>query len=325
MVVGMTREVLPTDAHGLVRRSVLRDQGFSDDEIDRLRRTGILTGVRRGVYRLDDGDGPDSAVADHVLRARAAAPGLSPEAVFGHATAGVLLGLPIWAVPLGRLHVVRSRPTGARTRGDLVVRCGTLLRDEIVDGGGGLRVTAPARTLVDLARSVPTEQALVVADGALQAGLVAARTGRPRPGATTPGDIAAALGRATGRSGVGAARRTLALTDPASESPGETRSRFRMHLAGLPAPVTQWPVPGTRHRTDFAWPDLGVVGEFDGRVKYGRGLRPGADPAEALWEEKRREDRIRRTGLVVARWTWQDIGDPGPHGMVAVLHRALRT
>lgn len=317
-------EGLRVDPDGLVRRSVLRDQGFSDDEIDRLRRTGILTGVRRGVYRLDDGGGPDSAVADHILRARAAAPGLSSEAVFGHVTAGVLLGLPMWAVPLDRLHVVRSRPTGARTRGDLVVRSGTLLPDEIVDGGG-LRVTAPARTLVDLARSVPTEQALVVADGALQAGVAAARTGRPRPGATTTGEIATALTRATGTNGVGAARRTLALADPASESPGESRSRFRMHLAGLPVPVTQWPVPGTPYRADFAWPDLGLVGEFDGRMKYGRDLRPGVDPTETLWEEKRREDRIRRTGLAVVRWTWPEITDPGPHGMAAALRRALRT
>ncbi|GAA4981496.1 hypothetical protein WHI96_01785 [Pseudonocardia tropica] len=280
--------------------------------------------MRRGVYRLDGGDGPASAVLDHTLRARAAAPGLSSEAVFGHVTAAVLLGLPVWAVPLDRLHVVRSRPTGARTRGDLVVRSGTLLSDEIVDGGG-LRVTGPARTLVDLARSVPTEQALVVADGALQAGAVAARTGRPRPDATTPGEIAAALTRATGTKGVGAARRTLALADPASESPGESRSRFRMHVAGVPAPVTQWPVPGTRFRADFAWPDLGLVGEFDGRTKYGRTLRPGADATEALWEEKRREDRIRRTGLSVVRWTWQEITDPGPHGMITTLRQALRT
>ncbi|WP_224387448.1 hypothetical protein [Pseudonocardia sp. ICBG1293] len=97
-----------------------------------------------------------------------------------------------------------------------------------------------------------------------------------------------------------------------------------MHLAGLPVPVTQWRIPGTRYRADFAWPDRGVVGEFDGRTKYGRTLHPGGDAAEALWEEKRREDRIRRTGLTVVRWTWQEISGPGPHGMVAALHRALR-
>lgn len=323
-VTGMTRETLRGDAHGLVRRSRLREQGFSDDEIDALRRSGVLTGVRRGVYRLTDGGGSDSAVVDHALRARAAAPGLSPDAVFGHVTAAVLLGLPVWAVPLDRLHVLRSRPTGARTRGDLVVHSGALASDDVVEVDG-LRLTGPARTVVDLARSLPAEQALVVADGALHAAVVDGHTGCPRPGATSPDDITSALARATGTTGVGAARRTLALVDPASESPGETRSRLRMHLSGLPTPVTQWPVPGTRYRADFAWPGLRVVGEFDGRVKYGRARCPGGDAAEALWEEKRREDRIRRTGLVVVRWTWQEITDPGPQGMVATLRSALRS
>ena len=29
---------------------------------------------------------------------------------------------------------------------------------------------------------------------------------------------------------------------------------------------------------DFGWPEQRTVGEFDGRVKYGRGLTPGGDP-----------------------------------------------
>ncbi len=33
--------------------------------------------------------------------------------------------------------------------------------------------------------------------------------------------------------------------------------------------------------TDFAWPKHGVYGEFDGRVKYGRLLKPGQDPGDA--------------------------------------------
>ncbi|WP_060713861.1 hypothetical protein [Pseudonocardia sp. HH130629-09] len=60
-------------------------------------------------------------------------------------------------------------------------------------------------------------------------------------------------------------------------------------------------------------------------MKYGRARCPGGDAAEALWGEKRREDRIRRTGLVVVRWTWQEFTDPGPQGMVAALRSALRS
>ena len=60
---------------------------------------------------------------------------------------------------------------------------------------------------------------------------------------------------------------------------------------------------------DVAWEADRVVGEFDGRMKYGRLLRPGQDPGEAVFEEKRREDAIRDEGWDVVRWTWPDLKD----------------
>ena len=71
-------------------------------------------------------------------------------------------------------------------------------------------------------------------------------------------------------------------------------------------------------RVDFAWPCLGIVGEFDGRVKYGRGLEPGRDLADVLWREKLREDRLRDLGWQVVRWVWADLQDP------RALHERLR-
>jgi hypothetical protein len=130
------------------------------------------------------------------------------------------------------------------------------------------------------------------------------------------------LSRFGGRVGTPAARRVVALADARSESPGESRSRFRMYLASLPDPATQWEVPGLPFRADFAWPEHGVVGEFDGRIKYGRPLRPGQDLGEVLWEEKRREDLIRSTGLTVVRWVWSDLADGS---MVARLAHSLGT
>jgi hypothetical protein len=38
-------------------------------------------------------------------------------------------------------------------------------------------------------------------------------------------------------------------------------------------------------RADFAWEDARLLGEFDGRVKYGRLLRPGQDPGDAVFQE----------------------------------------
>ena len=45
---------------------------------------------------------------------------------------------------------------------------------------------------------------------------------------------------------------------------------------------------------DMAWPEHGVLGEFDGKVKYGRLLLPGESPGDAVFREKRREDEMRR-------------------------------
>jgi len=53
-----------------------------------------------------------------------------------------------------------------------------------------------------------------------------------------------------------------------------------------------------------------TIGEFDGRVGYGRLVRPGQSPADAVYEEKLREDAIRDTGRQVVRWTWPELDRP---------------
>jgi hypothetical protein len=115
---------------------------------------------------------------------------------------------------------------------------------------------------------------------------------------------------------VPAARRAITFADAGGHSVGESRSRVAIARARLPAPVLQWEV---RRRdgqfigqVDFGWPQLGTVGEFDGRVKYGKLLRPGEDPAEALFREKQREDALRREDLGVVRWIWRDIANFTP-------------
>ena len=308
------------DGYGLIRRSALRSAGYGDAEIDRMRRSGRLLGVRRGVYRHADG-GEVSSTKAHALRARAAAPEISGEAVYSHATAAVLLGFPLWRTPLARLHVLRDRSGGGRRRPGVHVHVAPVPDHDIVEIDG-VRLTSAARTVADLARTLTAESALVAADGALHKAVRSARTGEYDPGATTASDVTACLARFTGRRGTASAARLVTFADGASESPGETRSRFRMHVAGLPPPITQWPVPDTRFRADFGWPDLGVVGEFDGLEKYGRGRTTSdEDPAEVVWREKQREDRIRETGLSVVRWVWSEID--GTDGMVARLRKRL--
>jgi hypothetical protein len=54
-------------------------------------------------------------------------------------------------------------------------------------------------------------------------------------------------------------------------------------------------------------PDRRTVGEFDGKVKYGRLLRPGQELGDAVYAEKLREDAIRAEGCEVVRRTWRDL------------------
>lgn len=106
----------------------------------------------------------------------------------------------------------------------------------------------------------------------------------------------------------------LALADEAAESVGESRSRALIHILGFPAPVLQhcfYDVEGFIARTDFFWPDFGVVGEFDGDAKYlDDELLGGRSTREAILAEKKREDRLRALGYAVVRWDWSAVTDP---------------
>lgn len=296
----------------LERRRELLAAGFVDGELRRRLRAGERVSIRRGVYARPDAL-PDDAGARHAVTVRAAMPELAPDAVVSHVSAAVLLGLPVWSVPLARVHVTRTRRAGARRRARLHVHAAPLDPDEVVEVEG-VAVTSPGRTVVDLARSLPFEQAVCLADGALSTRLL------------VRDELDAAVRRSARRPGTPAARRVVAFADGLSESVGESRSRVAIHLAGLPAPVLQWSVrsPDGRliGRVDFGWPARRIVGEFDGRVKYGRLLRPGQEPGDVVFAEKLREDALRAQDLGMVRWTWRDLDAFAP--VAARLARALR-
>lgn len=164
-----------------------------------------------------------------------------------------------------------------------------------------LAVTSLTRTVVDLGRSVPLQQAVAAGDAALRAGL-------------DPVDLAVALQQAEGRPGIAAARRAVGLLDARSESAGESASRVVLHELGMPPSDLQLDVIDGGGllvgRSDFAWRSQRTLGEFDGRTKYGRLLRPGQTAEDALWSEKRREDALRDLGWQVVRWVWADLRRP---------------
>lgn len=168
----------------------------------------------------------------------------------------------------------------------------------------GLPVTSVARTAIDLARFRPLPEALVVLDAALRS--------VPRR------DLYGALDRTRfvyGRAGL---RRAIEAADRLAETPLESASRGLFIEADLPRPELQaWVVDddGRRHRLDFLWRTLRVIGEADGWGK----LRD----RKSLRAEKVREDSLRRMGYRFVRWTSDETWG-APQRVVTRVTEALR-
>ncbi len=287
----------------------MRD-GWSDDELGRRVRVGELGRLRRGAYV--NGVLPDDAAAVHRLLVRATLGGLRQPAVVSHQSAAVLHGLPLWDVALDRVHVTRRPPAWNNSSGILVGHVARL-RDDEVEEIEGVPVTTAVRTALDLARSLPHEAAVVSLDAALHGRLLDHDVLRTR------------LFDIAGTPGSRSATRAVTFADGRSESVGESRSRVILARWGLAPSALQFQVRsrsgGVIGRADFAWEERGVLGEFDGRVKYGRLLRPGEEPGDAVFAEKRREDAIRDELWGVVRWVWSDLHVP--HRFAARVRRAL--
>jgi len=106
----------------------------------------------------------------------------------------------------------------------------------------------------------------------------------------------------------------LAFADGNGFLPGESLSRVAMYDQGFPQPELQTEFrdrSGLIGYTDFHWRSWKLVGEFDGDQKY---VKPeylkGRTVSQVVMAEKTREDRLRRLGLSVVRWTWADVVHP---------------
>ena len=273
----------------------LRLQGLNAAEVARLSRRGDLEHLRRGAYAAP----PEQALRrdeQHRRLVAATGPQLLDGSVVSHGSAAVLHRLPVWAGAIERVHVTRDGPGSGKLRHLVHVHQATLDAEDItvVDG---IVVTTVARTVLDLARTRSMAQAVAAGDLAL-------RNGLPRP------ELEQGLPRMERWPGVRAARRAVAFLDPRSESVGESVSRVRMQLDGVPAPDLQRDIVGPDGRAvarvDFYWDEHQTAGEFDGEVKYGRLLKPGETAGDVVFQEKVREDQIRDLDQQVARWIWDD-------------------
>lgn len=271
--------------------------GYDVDAIKFHLRTRRWVRLRKGVYVT----GVVLAAADerqrHLLHCIAVLLCLQQGPVLSHASAARVHEL---VVPSSIGMDVRLTDIGQwRTgRGYRVARA-QLPADDVVPWLGH-GTTSIARTLVDCAREWGQMDSVIAMDAAMFGELV------------TRAELQDAVHAARHRTGASAAARSLHLADGRAESPLETRGRLRLLASGLPLPELQvdlYDDEGFVGRLDAWYEEAALALEFDGQVKYAHPYG-GRTPAEVLWDEKRREDRVRGVDIRVVRVANEDLGIP---------------
>lgn len=270
---------------GVVSAHEARGFEVSNDRLRRLCRADLLVRLARGVYAdasTFDAAGPWERFA---LRSRAFTLSCGLDAVAACWSAAAVLGLPAISAPPELPTVATSVGRPATSTFGLVRR--VRLAADQVQLYDGCRVTRLPRTLVDLARTSPRPDALVVVDAGMRR--------------TDIGAVRAVLDDQAGWPGIEAARWVLERADPFAESPLETLGRLTFIEHDLPVPVSNVWV-GRRpvsYRVDHLLDRRWVAFEGDGLLKF-----RGPDAARQIARMQEREWQLREWGFVVARYGW---------------------
>lgn len=170
----------------------------------------------------------------------------------------------------------------------------------------GQRLTMPAWTALEVARTVSRPRALATLDAALHAGRC------------TPEGLELALGQQHARRGTAVLGELVSLADGRSESPMESETRLVLHDGDLPAPVLQHPVLDEwgreLYRLDLAWPAARVAVEYDGFDHHSSPADLRRDRSRAAW--------LLDHGWTVLRVTATDVRRE-PALLVSRVHRLL--
>lgn len=252
----------------------------------------------------------------HRLRARAVMRSLGDRVALSHVSGALEHGLSVWNVSLDKVHVTRLDKGGGRIDGDVVHHVGRAVADDVVEVNG-LRALRPERCALETGLLTSAEGALCVLDSGLATNAFPVERLTERHAAMQAWPDMARL------------RIPVLMADGAAQSVGESRGRWLFRTFGLPAPRLQVEVRDSSGALlgicDWGWPEHGLFGEFDGRVKYGRLLKPGQEPGDAVFEEKRREDRIREaSGCGMVRLIWSDYEESVQPHTAQRISRLLR-
>jgi very-short-patch-repair endonuclease len=267
--------------HGVATRAQLLGRGITAHAIDRMVRTARVVVLRRGVYQIGPLPVGRAAEAAAVLACGSAGR-------VSHASAAVLHGLEDPGRARLPVEVTMPRRKRRRIEGVRIHRVRDLLADEVtmVDG---IRVTTPARTLLDIAATLTSREVEQALANALRMGIV------------TREEMGRTLERHPRHRGVSLLRELLG----AESSPSFTRSEGEEKLleltrsARLPRPELNVNVLG--HEVDFLWRSARLVAEVDGYAFHAS--------ARSFAADRRRDAELTAAGYRVLRFTWADLTD----------------
>ena len=166
------------------------------------------------------------------------------------------------------VHTTHLDATRGRTEHGVVHHQGPLEPEDCVRVDGVL-VSPPSTAIAGEMLLTDQDAAIVVGDSAVNRGITSVDALR------TVADDWLRYGDSR------ALRYRVSLIDGAAESAGESLSRQVFRRGGLPSPVLQYCIDGPDGfvaYADFAWPEHGVLGEFDGKEKYLRSVRADDRP-----------------------------------------------
>ena len=261
---------------------------------------GLLYRLRRGVYLpmnqwrdRKPWDKDKLVLSGHILATNG-------QYVYSHVSAARLHKLQVWNS--SRLIHVSAPYRGApsRTSQDVAMHFATVEAQDIVQrfipGTGLAKFTALPRTVLQCAMTTTFEQAAVIGDSALHAGL----------------DLVVLenlLPLFHGCRGIKRARRVVNALNALSESAGETRTRLMIAELPIEQPELQVTIETSsgRYRVDFAWRAFRLILEFDGDTKY---FDQAQTTEQALLEERERENALIEEGWRIIRVKWKHLNSP---------------
>lgn len=243
--------------------------------------------------------------------------GISDGAVCCRETAAMLWGCPLpWDAQHDFLvHLTRTdgtfRPQRRGVRGHRMA-----LADSDLSSIGGIPVTTPARTWLDLAAVLPFEDLVAAADH-----FICSQTrsfGHNRIPLCSADDLKAQVERHAGARGIRKARAALEVARVGADSVPETKLRLAAGRAFLPEPVLSYVVCDPFGR-ELAWPDLAFP-EFKVAVNY-----DGEHHLSAAQKESdiRREALLAANGWISVVVTVEHVRERGYDGVVRRIREAL--